>query len=199
MTLMAAPPAVLNKLMPELVLPDTLLFTTDGTFLLNPIYYKSLPYSMNDLTPVSLIATALFVSNVYFYVTEDYFGRGAAWQQKSSSDFDAFVNEGRFEELAIAEYDKVLQLAPKSAGALGNRGQLYHTLRKYDLAIADFTQAIEISPANPMFLRSRALTYRMMRRVDLAIADYRSALALTQDADGRKVIGELLAQLGVTV
>ena len=128
-----------------------------------------------------------------------YFGRGAAWQQKSSSDFDAFVNEGRFEELAIAEYDKVLQLAPKSAGALGNRGQLYHTLRKYDLAIADFTQAIEISPANPMFLRSRALTYRMMRRVDLAIADYRSALALTQDADGRKVIGELLAQLGVTV
>jgi len=36
----------------------TLLFTTDGTFLLNPIYYKSLPYSMKDLTPVSLLATA---------------------------------------------------------------------------------------------------------------------------------------------
>jgi tetratricopeptide (TPR) repeat protein len=125
-----------------------------------------------------------------------YFGRAAALQQKASSDFDAFVNEGRFEELAIAEYGKVLQIAPRNAGALSNRGQLYHTLRKYDLAIADFTQAIEINPANPFFLRNRALTYRMMRRFDLAIADYRNALALTQDADGRKLIGELLAQLG---
>ena len=127
-----------------------------------------------------------------------YFGRGAALQQKASSDFDAFVNEGRFEELAIAEYDKVLQIAPRSAGALGNRGQLNHALRKYDLAIADFTQAIEISPANPGFLRNRALTYRMMRRYDLAIADYRSAMAVTQDAEGRKLLAELLAQLGVT-
>ena len=128
-----------------------------------------------------------------------YFGRAAALQQKAVSDFDAFVNEGRFEELAIAEYGKVLQLAPRSAGALSNRGQLHHTLRKYDLAIADYTQAIAIAPANPIFLRNRALTYRMIRQYDRAIADYRSALALTQDAEGRKLIEELLAQLGATV
>ena len=128
-----------------------------------------------------------------------YFGRALTLQQKASSDFDAFVDEGRFEELAIAEYGKVLQIAPRHAGALSNRGQLYHTLRKYDLAIADFTQAIEINPANPLFLRNRALTYRMIRRFDLAIADYRNALAVTQDADGRKLIGELLAQLGAAV
>jgi tetratricopeptide (TPR) repeat protein len=128
-----------------------------------------------------------------------YFGRAAALQQKATSDFDAFANEGRFEEQAIAEYGKLLQLAPRNAGALNNRGLLYHILRKYDLALADFTKAIEINPANPTFLRSRALTHRMMRRFDLAIADYRSALGLTQDPDGRKLIGELLAQLGVTV
>ncbi|MBR1187547.1 tetratricopeptide repeat protein [Bradyrhizobium sp. AUGA SZCCT0160] len=128
-----------------------------------------------------------------------YFGRAAALQQKAGSDFDAFVNEGRFEELAIAEYGKALQIAPRHAGALSNRGQLHHILRRYDLAIADFTQAIEINPANPAFLRNRALTYRMMRRFDLAIADYRNALAMTQDADGRKLIGELLAQLGAAV
>jgi tetratricopeptide (TPR) repeat protein len=127
-----------------------------------------------------------------------YFGRAWTLQQKATSDFDAFVNEGRFEQLAIVEYGKVLQLAPRSAGALSNRGLLYHTLRQYDLAISDFTKAIEINPANPIFLRNRALTYRMMRRFDLAIADYRSALALTQDADGRKLITELLAQLGAT-
>jgi tripartite-type tricarboxylate transporter receptor subunit TctC len=41
--------------------PDgyTLLFTTDGTFILNPLLYKSLPYSMEELAPVSLIATTV--------------------------------------------------------------------------------------------------------------------------------------------
>jgi hypothetical protein len=39
----------------------------------------------------------------------------------------------------------------------------------------------------------------MIRRFDLAIADYRNALAVTQDADGRKLIGESLAQLGAAV
>lgn len=39
--------------------PDgyTLLFTADGTFILNPLLYTSLPYAMNELAPVSLIAT----------------------------------------------------------------------------------------------------------------------------------------------
>lgn len=40
--------------------PDgyTLLFTTDGTFILNPILYANLPYSMNDLSPVTLVASS---------------------------------------------------------------------------------------------------------------------------------------------
>jgi tripartite-type tricarboxylate transporter receptor subunit TctC len=40
--------------------PDgyTLLFTTDGTFILNPLLYSNLPYSMGDLTPVSLVASS---------------------------------------------------------------------------------------------------------------------------------------------
>ena len=36
----------------------TLLFTTDGTFLLNPLVISSLPYAMSDFTPVLLVATA---------------------------------------------------------------------------------------------------------------------------------------------
>jgi tripartite-type tricarboxylate transporter receptor subunit TctC len=40
--------------------PDghTLLFTTDGTFIFNPLIYTSMPYSMSELAPVSLVATA---------------------------------------------------------------------------------------------------------------------------------------------
>jgi tetratricopeptide (TPR) repeat protein len=128
-----------------------------------------------------------------------YFGRALTLQQKASSDFEGFLNEGRFEELAIAEYGKVLQISPRSANALNNRGRLYHTLRRYDLAMADFTQAIEINPADPVFLRNRALTYRMLRQFDLAIADYRKALTTTQDDAGRQLIVQLLAQLGIVV
>jgi tripartite-type tricarboxylate transporter receptor subunit TctC len=48
--------------------PDgyTLLFTADGTFILNPLLYATLPYAMSDLAPITLVATTphlLVVSN----------------------------------------------------------------------------------------------------------------------------------------
>lgn len=36
----------------------TLLFTSDGTFIFNPLIYASMPYSVSELMPVSLVATA---------------------------------------------------------------------------------------------------------------------------------------------
>src|SRR5262249_40684152 len=48
--------------------PDgySLLFTADGTFVLNPLLYTSIPYSMKDFDLVTLVATSphlLVVSN----------------------------------------------------------------------------------------------------------------------------------------
>jgi tripartite-type tricarboxylate transporter receptor subunit TctC len=39
--------------------PDgyTLLFTADGTFVLNPLLYSSLPYALSDLIPIVLVGT----------------------------------------------------------------------------------------------------------------------------------------------
>lgn len=39
--------------------PDgyTLLFTADGTFILNPLLYASVPYAMSELSPITLVAT----------------------------------------------------------------------------------------------------------------------------------------------
>jgi tetratricopeptide (TPR) repeat protein len=129
-------------------------------------------------------------------LTRAYFGRALTLQLKATSDFEGFLDEGRFEELAIAEYGKLLQITPRNANALNNRGMLHHARRRYDLAIADFTQAIDIDAADVSFLRNRAWTYRMMRRFDLAIADYRKALTLTQDDAGRKSLVKSLGQLG---
>jgi tripartite-type tricarboxylate transporter receptor subunit TctC len=39
--------------------PDgyTLLFTADGTFILNPLLYTSVPYTMSELVPITLVTT----------------------------------------------------------------------------------------------------------------------------------------------
>ena len=36
----------------------TLLFSSDGTFIFNPLLYSSMPYSVSELAPVSLVSTA---------------------------------------------------------------------------------------------------------------------------------------------
>ena len=50
--------------------PDghTLLLTSDGTFIFNPLIYSSLPYSTSELTPISLVATASFIFAVGTHV-----------------------------------------------------------------------------------------------------------------------------------
>lgn len=50
--------------------PDghTLLFTSDGTFIFNPLIYSSMPYSVAELTPVSLVSTASFLFAVGTHV-----------------------------------------------------------------------------------------------------------------------------------
>src|SRR5215210_1424796 len=36
----------------------TLLFSSDGTFIFNPLIYPSMPYAISELAPISLVATA---------------------------------------------------------------------------------------------------------------------------------------------
>jgi tetratricopeptide (TPR) repeat protein len=115
-----------------------------------------------------------------------YFGRGLIFVAKAGGGGDAAANA--FVERAIADYSKVLELRPNSAGAQNNRGQLYLRGKKYDLAIADFTQAIQNSPNNPLFFKNRAVTYALTQKYDLAIADYGRALTLKPDDALRKEI-----------
>ena len=36
----------------------TLMLTADNTFIINPLFYTSMPYAMSDLNPITLVATA---------------------------------------------------------------------------------------------------------------------------------------------
>ncbi len=46
----------------------TLLFTTDGTFIFNPLIYSSMPYSVSELAPISMVATASHMLTVGTHV-----------------------------------------------------------------------------------------------------------------------------------
>jgi tripartite-type tricarboxylate transporter receptor subunit TctC len=62
--------------------PDghTLLFTTDGTFIFNPLIYTSMPYSLSELAPVSMVAT-----------TSQMFAIGTHIPAKTMSEFIALA------------------------------------------------------------------------------------------------------------
>ena len=89
----------------------------------------------------------------------------------------AYKNKGQFDK-AFADYDKAIQLNPKSAAAYNNRGIVYYIKDQFDKAIADFDKAIKLNPklADAYFNRGNA--YRYKDQHDRAIADYRKVLEI---------------------
>ncbi|AFZ11447.1 Tetratricopeptide TPR_1 repeat-containing protein [Crinalium epipsammum PCC 9333] len=49
-------------------------------------------------------------------------------------------------DLAIADFNKAIEINPINADAYINRGFVYYNLKKWDLALADFNQAIQLNP-----------------------------------------------------
>jgi len=60
----------------------------------------------------------------------------------------------------LAEYNKALNLDPKDARTLFNRGNTFLALKKIELAHQDFDDAISIMPNNAKFYHSKGLAYQ---------------------------------------
>ena len=97
---------------------------------------------------------------------------------------------------AIADYDQLIALSPKSAGAYNNRGIAKRNLGDYKDAIADYDRAIEFAPQYADAYNNRGYAKEIWRDekgaeaaynyVD-AIADYDEALKIApQDARARR-------------
>jgi tetratricopeptide (TPR) repeat protein len=96
------------------------------------------------------------------------------------------VNEGRYEERAVRDYDESIRLFPKSAASFNNRALLLMRLRQYDRAIMDFDEAVRLEPSNGVWLKNRGNAFRVTGKYPQAIADYRGALALKIDEAVKK-------------
>jgi tetratricopeptide (TPR) repeat protein len=77
---------------------------------------------------------------------------------------------------SIADFEKAVQLNPRSADAIGNLAQTYSLVRKYDLACATADKAIEITPdlSFPRWLKLQCLIG--MDSLESAKAALRAAL-----------------------
>ena len=125
-----------------------------------------------------------------------FFGRALAYQDKARWDFDAYLNEGRYEDRAIQDYDQAIRLDPNNAAAFNNRGNAYTRRRQYDRAIADYSEAIRLVPNNGATFNSRGYALRFVGQYGRAIADYRKALTLNIDEATKKQVETALKQLG---
>ena len=115
-----------------------------------------------------------------------YFGRALAYQDKMQWDFDAYLDEERYEDRALKDYDEAIRLAPGNRAAYNNRGNVYKSKRQYGRAIKDYDEAIRLDPDEAMYVKNRGNAFRVTGQYDRAVADYRKVLTLKVDEPVRR-------------
>jgi tetratricopeptide (TPR) repeat protein/S1-C subfamily serine protease len=86
-----------------------------------------------------------------------------------------YSNQQKY-ELALADFNKAIELNPNYAKAYNNRGTLYDDQQKYELALADYNQAIELNRNNAQAYYNRGNLYYDLQKYDLALSDYNKAI-----------------------
>ncbi len=85
-------------------------------------------------------------------------------------------------ELAIQEYDKVIEHDKLNYQALLGRGRCFATMKKYSQALDDFNLVIELDVRNVSVLIERAAVRKEHQDFYEAATDYKSAIAMIPDS-----------------
>ncbi|MGB3655188.1 MAG: tetratricopeptide repeat protein, partial [Rivularia sp. (in: cyanobacteria)] len=81
-------------------------------------------------------------------------------------------------DLALADYNKAIEINPNYFDAYFNRALVYSLQRQYELALTDYNQAIEINPEYASAYYYRGITYSFHNKYELALADYGKAIVI---------------------
>ena len=84
-------------------------------------------------------------------------------------------------DLAIINYDKVIQLRPDAANAYINRGLAKGDLGQYSAAISDYNKAIQLKPDHATAYNNRGAAKRKLGQHFAAISDFDKAIQLKPD------------------
>ncbi|MDH3852856.1 MAG: tetratricopeptide repeat protein [Nitrosopumilus sp.] len=80
-------------------------------------------------------------------------------------------------ESALNKYQKILEMDPDYANAIGGKAASYHKLGDYDKAIFFYDKAISLEPDNLYFLGDRANLLVTLERIDEAIVEFEKILS----------------------
>ncbi len=78
--------------------------------------------------------------------------------------------------LAYEDFSKAIELAPKNAMFLVNRGNANVDLNRSDLALADYTEALRIDPRSSHAYAQRGILYNALLQSDEALQDFTKAI-----------------------
>ena len=113
-----------------------------------------------------------------------YFERGRLRAQLAKDDDRAGL------DAAIADFSRAVELEPKHAEALCQRGFLAWRKKELDAALADFCRVIELVPDHSTALIARGQVYLAMEDFDRAITDFDRAAAIRPgEKDSPTLIG----------
>lgn len=103
---------------------------------------------------------------------------------KNPSSWMGYNNRGaeyfaiRSYDLALADFDRALELKPGFADALVNRGLIYLAMKDFGKALDDLDKAVAAEPKSWDAYSARSMVHRGAGRLDLALADCDKALSL---------------------
>jgi TonB family protein len=91
----------------------------------------------------------------------------------------ADLNAGKGEySLALADYNKTLEMKADNQVAYLNRGKTHFNLKSYDMSVKDFDKALELDPKDSVAYLSRGVSHEKLGDTGKAMGDYQKAVDL---------------------
>ena len=92
----------------------------------------------------------------------------------------AYLRKGQY-DAAIGEYNKALEINPRSAVVYYNRSVAYTSKGQYDKAVTDCRSALQLNPSDANSYYSRGVSYWHLGSKNEAIKDLQSAAKLKHE------------------
>lgn len=94
----------------------------------------------------------------------------------------AYADNGQF-EMAIAKFNKAIELNPQLADVYFSRGVIYNKLGQYERAMADEDKVLQLGAKYATTYTNRGISYFMQKQYDRAIGDFNKAIEIDAELD----------------